>query len=95
MKELSDRTDIIITKADKGGRIVLKYYINQAHRQLNNKDHYKKMNKDHTTTNAKLVNGTIQRLKKERLLKEKIANGLKVSNPKTPKSLCSQKFIKR
>ena len=43
------------------------------------------MNKDPTTTNVKLVNDTIQRFKKEKLLKEKIADGLEVSNPKTPK----------
>ena len=69
MKELSDNTDIIITKADKGGAVVImdvKDYINEAHRQLNNKGHYKISNKDPTTTNAKLVNDTIQRLKKKR-----------------------------
>ena len=43
------------------------------------------MNKDPTTTNAKLVNDTIQKFKKEELFKEKNADGLKVSNPKTPK----------
>ena len=75
MKELSDHTDIIITKADKGGAVVfmdVKKYINEAHRQLNNKDHYKILNKDPTTTNAKLVNDTIQRFKKEKLLKKKL-----------------------
>ena len=41
--------------------------------------------KDPTTTNAKSVNDTIQRFKREKLLKQKIADGLKVSNPKTPK----------
>ena len=47
-KELSDHTDIIITKANKGGAVVIidvKDYINEAHRQLNNKDHYKILNK--------------------------------------------------
>ena len=75
MKVLSDHTDIIITKADKGGAVVfmdVKNYINEAHRQLNNKDHYKILNKDPTTTNAKLVNDTIQRFKKEKLLKKKL-----------------------
>ena len=62
MKELNDHTDIIITKADKRGVVVImdvKDYINEVHRQLNNKDHYKILNKDPkrpTTTNAKLVN---------------------------------------
>ena len=42
MKELSDYTDIIITKAYKGRAVVImdvKDYINEANRQLNNKDH--------------------------------------------------------
>ena len=74
MKELSDNTDIIITKADKGEAVVImdvKDYINEAHRQLNNKGHYKISNKDPTTTNAKLVNDTIQRLKKKEITQRK------------------------
>ena len=60
-------------------------YINEAYRQLNNRDHCKILNKNPTKTNQKLVNDTIQRVKKEKLLKEKIADGLKVPNRKTPK----------
>ena len=44
MKELHDRTDIIITKDNKGGAVAImdvKDYINEAHCQLNNKDCYK------------------------------------------------------
>ena len=48
----------------------LKDYFNEAHRQLN-KDHYKKLNKDTTTTNAKLINNTIQSLKKRNHSKKK------------------------
>ena len=97
-KELSDHTDIIITKANKGGAVVIidvKDYINEAHRQLNNKDHYKILNKDPTTTNAKLVNDTIQRFKKEKLLKKKIPDGLKVPNQKTPKFYMQPKIHKK
>ena len=71
---MSGRTGIIITNTDRGGAVVImneKYYINEAHRQLNNKNHYKKINKDPTTTTAKLVKDTVQRFKKEKLLKEK------------------------
>ena len=98
MKELGDHTDIIITKADKGGAAVImdvKYYINEAHRQLNSKDHCKILNKDPTTNNAKLVKDTIQRFKKEKLLKEKIADGLKVSNSKTTKFYMQPKIHKK
>ena len=88
MKELSDHPDIIITKANKGDAVVIrdvKDYISETHRQLNNKDHYKILNKYPTTTNAKLVNDTTKRFKKEKFLKEKITDGLKESNPKSPK----------
>ena len=63
----------------------VKDYVNEAHPQLNNKDHYKKLNKDLAITNAKLVGDTIQRFKNAKLLREKIADRLKVSNPRTPK----------
>ena len=43
MKELSEREDIAITKADKGGGVVIvdvKDYISEAERQLNNTENY-------------------------------------------------------
>ena len=95
MKELSDHTDIIIIEANKGGAVVItdvKDYINEAHRQSNNKNHYKIIT---TATNAKLVNDTIQRFKKEKLLKEKIADSLKVSSPKSPKFYIQPKIHKK
>ena len=98
MKELSDHIDIIITKTNKEGAVVtrdVKNYINEAHHQLNNKYHYKILNKGPTTTNAKLVNDTIQRFKQEKLLKETIADGLKVSNRETPKFYIQPKIHKK
>ena len=98
IKELSDHTDIMITKTHKQGAVVimdLKDSIKETHHQLNNKDHYKIFNKEPTTTNTKLVNDTIQRLKKKKLLIEKIADGLKVSNPKTSKFYMQPKVPKK
>ena len=49
MKELSEREDIIITKADKGGDVVIvdvKDYIKEAERQLNNTENYRKLQED-------------------------------------------------
>ena len=70
----------------------VKDYLNEAHHQLNNKDHYKILNKDPTTTNAKLAKDTIQRFKKVKLLKEKIADDLKDSfKPKNSKILYAAK----
>ena len=67
----------------------VKHSINEAYRQLNSKD------KDPKTTNAKLVNYTIQRFKKEKSLNENIPNALKGSNPKTPKCFMLPKIYKK
>ena len=59
MKELSEREDIIITKASKGGAVVImdvKDYIKETERQLNNTENFKKLQEDPTATNMKLVN---------------------------------------
>ena len=70
---MCNRTDIIITKTNKGGAIVfmdVKHYIKEAHRQLSNKYYDTKLNKELAATTVKLVNVTIYRFKKEKLLKE-------------------------
>ena len=80
--------DIVITKADKGGAEVIvgvKEYIKEAERQLNNTENYRKLQEDLTATNMKLVNDTIGRFKKQKLINEKVAEGLKRNDPKTPK----------
>ena len=80
MKELSEQEDIIITKADKGAALVIvdvKDYIKEAERQLNNTENYSKRQEDLAATNMKLVNDTIERLKKQKLINEKVAEGLK------------------
>ena len=80
MKELSEQEDIIITKADKGAALVIvdvKDYIKEAERQLNNTENYRKRQEDLAATNMKLVNDTIERLKKQKLINEKVAEGLK------------------
>ena len=45
-QELSERDDIVITKADKGGALVItdvKDYIREAESQLKNKDNYDRL----------------------------------------------------
>ena len=66
MKELIERENII-TIADKSDTVVLvavKDYIKEAVRQLSNTNNYRKLRQDPTATDMKLVNDTIQRLKK-------------------------------
>ena len=67
MKELSERVNIIIAKADKGGAVVIvhvKDFIKQAERQLNDTKNYRKLQENAIATNIKLVNDTIKRFQK-------------------------------
>ena len=97
MKELSERVGIIITKAEKGGAVVIvdvKDYIKQAERQINNTKNYRKLQEDPTVTNMKFVKNTIERFKKQKLINEKVADGLKRNDPKTPKLYLRPKIHK-
>ena len=88
MTELSEREDIIITKADTGGEVVIvdvKDYIKEAEWQLHNNENYRKLQEDPTATNMKLVNDTIKRCKKQKLINEKVPQGLNRNDLKTPK----------
>ena len=87
LQNLSKRDDIIITKADKGGAVVIvdvDDYIQEANRQLDNKEFYKKLTIDTTEISRIKVNRTINELKSSHLLNEKIANDLLSSEAKTP-----------
>ena len=85
MEDLSIRDDIIITKTDKGGAVVIldvDGYINEANRQLNNKEFYKEVPNDPTELNRKKVNALKER-KYARLLDKNIATKLEVQEAKT------------
>ena len=87
LKDLMERTDIIICNADKGGAVVImdvKDYMKEAERQLLDINFYKKLPENPTSMHAELINNAIEQLKNRNLIPEKVAQGLKVSNPRTP-----------
>ena len=89
------RKDLIITNADKGGAVVIMdSYIKEANRQLSAKASYKQLTQDPTLQHNRMINQTIERFKNEKLLPQKIADGLKITNPKTPKFYISPKIQK-
>ena len=97
LKQLEKRQDIIISNADKGGAVVIMdtdKFIEEADCQLSDSTNYKKLQKDPTLQNNKLVNDTTTRFKKEKLLPQNIADGLNTSNPRTPKFYLSPKIHK-
>ena len=88
LENLKSMDDIIITKADKGGAVVVQdvqKYIKEAERQLQDQSFYKKLSHNPTGEHAALVSNAIDGLRQRELLDEKMAKRLKPMNPKTPK----------
>ena len=88
LQQLSQRDDTIITKADKGGTVVIidvNGYIREANRQLDNTDFDKKIPNDPTESNRNKVNNTINEFKLQMLLNdttEKKSSNLRSKNTK-------------
>ena len=75
-------------KNRQGGAVVtvaVKDLIEEAKPQLNNTQNYRKLQEYLTATNMKLVNDTIARFKKQKLMNEKVTEDLKRNDTKTPK----------
>ena len=88
LEQLQSRDDIIITKADKGGVVVImdvEGYIKEAKRQLEDETSYKKLPCNPTKLHAERINKTIDKFKNEGLISDKVAKGLMTYNPKPPK----------
>ena len=95
---LKERDDIIISKADKGGAVVIQdvtAYLAEAERQLDNTEFYKKQSKDLTAEHTDKINQAIDQLAQEELLPEKAAKALKVTNPKTARFYMLPKIHKK
>ena len=87
LNNLMKGTDIVISKADKGGATVIwdvKDYISEANRQLDDTNFYRKLNSDPTANHLSLVNIAIDSLHKQNHINEKLANGLKMNEARTP-----------
>ena len=90
------RDNIIITKADKGGAVVIidvDNYINTAKQQINKRKFYNEIPNDQTELNRKNVNNAIKKLKPARLLNEKIETKLKFKKQKHQRFIYFQKYI--
>ena len=62
LKELLDLNDVVITRADKGGAIIIinmKDYVKEVEHPLSNKESYKKHQHDPRQIHPRLVNDTI------------------------------------
>ena len=87
MEELAKRKDLITTNVDKGWATFIMdtdSYIKEANQQLSDKASDKHLPQYPTLQHNRMVYQTIVRLKNEKLLPQKITNGLKITNPETP-----------
>ena len=81
------RNDLVITKADKDGTIVIlevKDYIAKANEQLQDNSSYQKLNVDPTAKYSDIVNSAIESFRKQELLSNSTARKLTVDEVKTP-----------
>ena len=97
LQQLSQRNDIIIKKADKGGVAVITdvdYYIRESNQQLNNTDFYKKIPNDPTKSKRNKVNNTINEFKLQRILDDTTAKNLQTLEARTPNFYMQPKLYK-
>ena len=88
LESIKTMDDIIVTKADKGGAVVVQdveKYIAEAERQLSDESFYKKVSANPTEEHEALICNAIDNLKQQELLDPKMAEKLKPNNSKTPK----------
>ena len=98
LEKLSKRTDIVITKTDKGGAILienLENYIQEAERQLSNKHYYEKLINDPTHNHQNTINFMIGSLNKQKLITQKVTNTLKINDPRASKFYTLPKILKK
>ena len=97
LDRLSQRTDIIICRADKGGATVIidvEDYIVEANRQLDDADFYRKLDSDPTQTHLDLVNNAIDSLERQKHLdKKNLQRALNRPKPEHHSFIFYRRFI--
>ena len=98
LKRLSERTDIVIKRADKGGATVVcsaNWYEEEAARQLNNSNYYKKVSQDYTKKHEDMIKEKLKEFSKSKLITEKLAKQLEPSESRTPEFYLLPKIHKK
>ena len=87
MRELHTNRDIVIKPADKGGSIVIMNttdYISEANRQLNDHNHYEKLQEDPTQKFNNHINYLIHQAWRLNIIEESTYINLQTKNPRIP-----------
>ena len=98
LKDLQLREDIVITKADKGGAVVIwntDDYIVEAERQLNDTSSYKKLENDPTQENVARIQTVLDQFQSQGSLEKKLAESLIPEKVKIPRFYMLPKIHKQ
>ena len=85
LRGLKTRQDIVIKPADKGSATVVisrEAYISEADRQLNNTNHYRKLDRDLTSQRAEQVTSLVHTMVENREISKETRKYLTPSNPR-------------
>ena len=77
LRTLRRRQDIVIKPADKGSAVVVwskKDYIKEAERQLGNENHYRKLEKDPTSTYTAEIKNVVQKMYSNGAIEKNVKN---------------------
>lgn len=97
ISNLKSREDIIIKEADKGGSIVIwptQKYKHEAYRQLNNPEHYRKLDNDPTEQYTLTITNTLRSLLADELITPSEFKFLKPNNKAAGRFYLLPKFTK-
>ena len=92
------RDDIVNSNADKGGEVIMldmKDYLKKWKRQLNKIKNYKHLHKYSTATNNEFLHNVIKIFENETLIRNNIAEVLKINSPQTPRIYTQPKTNKK
>lgn len=87
LEALTNRNDIVIKRADKGGATVVcsaAWYENEANRQLNDTIYYKKVPTDDTRKHEEEIANTLKQFSEDKSIDTKLANQLTPVDSRTP-----------
>ena len=98
MRELYTNNNIVIKPADKGGSILIMNttdYISEANRQLNNHDHYERLQEDPTQKLNIHINHLIDQAWRLNIIDESTYSNLQTKNPRIPTFFLLPKIHKK
>ena len=98
LKELKNRTDLVITRADKGGATVIwgiEEYLAEANSQLNNSEFYQELSNDPFNDYQQIIINSLNEMLSDNMIDKETAEVLKPKNVKPARFYLLPKIHKK